>query len=1227
MPGEPTLQRHESVKHTTMDVDTCGGGDDMSVSSPSSSLSPSSGSHSRGASLASDLQHRRTLSTLSSASSSSQQSHQSSRTASLHGDRLLAAAHAQAEVANSSTSPTSSTLHSRSASSARSSVMSSGSDVFAREIASLDSGTHGAVDAYASLQNDGGGVNGFDDVYNEVFAANGDGDGGGGDGGDGSALNVPLPTPLQRAGSSEEILMLLKEKSQQLHETPASADVAAAIVSYVAPNAPGVEAGANWIAGLTDEDANKEARTRDDEAVATLRAKRTAMTTAAAETAEAEALLATAFEAARAAHARATDAAAAVRATSTTGVGGLRHRKTMSVLLNDDDDDAFTAISGGGVGDGGGGGGLMATMSSLMAMRGPLFTDAGESAALTEARRLVRAADGMQEARTTTVEAAATAEMARVNAAAAADAAIDVSSVRAILGLRSPHHSAALSGVGGVGGGIGGGGSVGGGGGVSRDISVLSLTPVDAVAATANTALQRKLADLAERHSILESAHAILKVQMEEATARLAHVDADGGGGGGGDGNGRGCSAGGRHSRSGNGRKRSSKAVAKPKATPEDVVAAARKDANADLSQREVSAVSVRHDLLSRRVAQAAIDDDDDDDNDGGGGGGGGGSGESGGGGGDGDGGVGDDLMQKSAAAAASSSVSGDAAEKLGAHKSLLEDSRFVTLVKRTGVPKEKDADDTPTKAVVVKKPKGMAVARLLDLIRDTWDAKAAVDTAARRDAAAVAALPEFVSESLRKKFGLPSIVADKTWTLLASCAKHRDCNQDVELFSQFLEESRSLDELGLFLRTRAVVHQMSAGVRYPGDVHRHRAAAVAGEDEHDDDGGGEEGDRRPRRQVDEYICMRRAQAAVDHIFPATAASSDAAAASSVSSIRVDLFRAVADIAVPWAAVGISDADVRGLASSVVRRRHGVGVVMPVADKKGLGDADARCVRLSSFLEKVLIQFREIELKMRHNTWARDLFTAVDTNHDGWIDFRGFARIFTTTHPKFSQREVAQLFTNITRNAGTQQLNLQCFKHLSLQLMNDGVIFPGLGQHSSERSRRVVQVIIQHWGGFKTFFAEFHRKITLSGDAADAECAKSLSTIAYMLNREFVHGSRARRLTTLYRALLFVVASHQATAQLRGVEVPPDQLHDELLKVESVIAHNDFLLRHGDEMLEENKANVMLTVTTATAGKKLANDSHVDVSDSGGGGGGAKTKDPTFGFGATLPSVTSIDQL
>jgi hypothetical protein len=114
----------------------------------------------------------------------------------------------------------------------------------------------------------------------------------------------------------------------------------------------------------------------------------------------------------------------------------------------------------------------------------------------------------------------------------------------------------------------------------------------------------------------------------------------------------------------------------------------------------------------------------------------------------------------------------------------------------------------------------------------------------ARLERVGIRPLPEFVYEAQRKKYGLASIVEQKSTMLLRAIERYRHRHPEVDAFAQFLEESRSLDELILFLRTRAVVKAVTTGIRWPGHIH---------------DRGG--------KSPTEYISLDRARAAVAIVF------------------------------------------------------------------------------------------------------------------------------------------------------------------------------------------------------------------------------------------------------------------------------------------------------------------------------------------------------------------------
>ena len=60
--------------------------------------------------------------------------------------------------------------------------------------------------------------------------------------------------------------------------------------------------------------------------------------------------------------------------------------------------------------------------------------------------------------------------------------------------------------------------------------------------------------------------------------------------------------------------------------------------------------------------------------------------------------------------------------------------------------------------------------------------------------------LPDFTYGLLTHKYGLKSIIDQQMWDLLVTLEFHREADAEVEVFAQFLEESRTLPELSFFL-------------------------------------------------------------------------------------------------------------------------------------------------------------------------------------------------------------------------------------------------------------------------------------------------------------------------------------------------------------------------------------------------------------------------------------------
>ena len=435
----------------------------------------------------------------------------------------------------------------------------------------------------------------------------------------------------------------------------------------------------------------------------------------------------------------------------------------------------------------------------------------------------------------------------------------------------------------------------------------------------------------------------------------------------------------------------------------------------------------------------------------------------------------------------------------------------------------------------------------LVKWLRGVYDAKLSRDDLCRKEQAPLQRFPEFILEVQRKKYGLESLSARKTWDIVNSLVKYRDTDREIGMFVEFLEESRPLDELILFLRTRAVVMASTVGIRWPGHLLD-----------------------RGNKSCCEYISLCRARDVLSTIF------------SESSNMQDDVYREVLNVAITWNQM--SDPISKARWETLLPGRN--------------AQVDERCVLLTDFIERILNQFRAIELQLRHHQWAEDLWeSSVGMTRNGGaneedhpqimggeprMDFSSFQQVFSLAEPRYSPREIAQLYSNVTRNAGLKTVSKSLFKRLIHQLMNSGVMFPLL-QHAGYEQATLVRMIVRHWNGFKEFYTYLQTSLSHSDQPHDLACANHLRQIRYALETELSKaaggqtggglngedglGSATRRLVAVYRGMLNVISSHQSAFMLVPLETPLNILHTELKTLQHVI-----LQRH--RLHDTNEARV-----------------------------------------------------
>lgn len=425
--------------------------------------------------------------------------------------------------------------------------------------------------------------------------------------------------------------------------------------------------------------------------------------------------------------------------------------------------------------------------------------------------------------------------------------------------------------------------------------------------------------------------------------------------------------------------------------------------------------------------------------------------------------------------------------------------------------PRNNDDDDS------ANIPVHLTIAWLVKWIRLVFEEKTTADAQARDQDAPILPLPDFLLELQRLRFGLPHVVYKKTLQVLHAIDVWRDRSVEVEFFAQCLEESRPLDELVLFLRIRSLVCSCSTGTYYQGHIGS-KAPTCSG--------------------VAEYLGLDRAYSVIATVF-----------ASSLET-QQELKQQIAQRGQPWSTLspGVPRGD------------------LPA--ESGVPDNPSDfCLLLYIFVDLLLCKFRDMELRFRHDALSERLFASQDPMKTGTLDFEGFKTIFLAARPRYTPREIALLFANLTRQSRVGNfLTLPAFKRLVHQLMASGVVFHHVvgSDQTSQAVHMSRQVVAQHYSNFKAFLDSFTTYLDGSRDRVDLDCVDALSRLRTQIEAEIIApGTSAStadavaqgglRLSVLYRALLHVVLNHQSSWLLSHIFTQAKPLHIELRALEHVV--------------------------------------------------------------------------
>jgi hypothetical protein len=298
--------------------------------------------------------------------------------------------------------------------------------------------------------------------------------------------------------------------------------------------------------------------------------------------------------------------------------------------------------------------------------------------------------------------------------------------------------------------------------------------------------------------------------------------------------------------------------------------------------------------------------------------------------------------------------------------------------------------------------------------------------------------------------------------------------------------------------------------------------------------------------------------------------------------VVTELMQQVVRVAVTWASLGpaVNQTALKKLQSShLTAARHRTrweGAQLPDEETN-------HCIPLSNFLDIVVLQFRQMETKVRYARVGHALFYSVALKSNGCMDFEGFQSIFLLATPKYTKREIGQLYANVVRSNGSDNFILEDFKRLVTRLMSTGVIFSLPDPSVTPAKAAIIGCISKAWASFRVFFDHFFEYLEHGDNKRDFECGQTLKTLRFLMEAEMSKPNkfdiRASRLVSLYRGILHVTLSHQAAWLLAKNDTPAPVLDVELRVLHRIIFQRHQMLLTGASGVDAWLKHLLATST------------------------------------------------
>eukprot|EP00742_Colponemidia_sp_Colp-10_P026295 GILJ01032137.1.p1 GENE.GILJ01032137.1~~GILJ01032137.1.p1 ORF type:complete len:556 (-),score=80.75 GILJ01032137.1:132-1628(-) len=382
---------------------------------------------------------------------------------------------------------------------------------------------------------------------------------------------------------------------------------------------------------------------------------------------------------------------------------------------------------------------------------------------------------------------------------------------------------------------------------------------------------------------------------------------------------------------------------------------------------------------------------------------------------------------------------------------------------------------------------KPMSLKWVQRMIKDLYDAKLEADAACDRLKMPRRPFPQFVYAFVSKKHGFPNLVDQKVWDMIVTLGDCRGMKPEVELFAEFLEESRSLDELSFFLYCRKLLTQMMAAYSKS----------------------------HGKQQGIEFVTKGMLKQLLDTVSTAEQ-----------ESYKADVERRVKMNQTPVVSL-TSNAKIQ-ITDDLVSTHE---LLEAMLDLFRGGEMDKKHVALLVQAFQIMDTDKDGWInrqqfsRLLSKTHPRRTSEQVDVLYEKIADETGTDLV--------SIRSFTSILVNMIRRN---------------QLVVSGHILRAREQ-GDEAERKAILIVSHHWATIKEACGSYLEMLDKSQDDEDIEAGRAFRKAWYELDRALATATHADEALHCYRKLLFIILCHQTDWQQRFGILEPESLEEELRNI------------------------------------------------------------------------------